>query len=57
MTAAMPDGPTTPIADPRVAAALARIAESAGVDLDRTPGVLDDVYQRLQSALSSPERN
>lgn len=42
--------------DPRVAAALQKLAASAGVDLGETPDVLDDVYRRLQAVLSDPGR-
>lgn len=45
------------VSDPRVAEALARIAASAGVDLNQTPGVFDDVYRRLQSALANPDES
>ncbi len=45
-----------PISDPRVTAALERIAAAAGVDLDSTPGIFDDVYRKLQSALADPEQ-
>lgn len=49
-------GPGPRVADPRVAEALAKIAASAGVDLNETPGVFDDVYRRLQSALAHPDQ-
>lgn len=38
--------------DPRVQAALERIADSAGIDLSAMPDVLEDVYRRLNSALA-----
>jgi hypothetical protein len=44
------------IADPRVAAALERMAVAAGVDLDSTPEVFDDVFRRLRSVLADPEQ-
>lgn len=50
------DVPTVRVSDARVAEALARIAASAGVDLNETPGVFDDVYRRLQSALANPDQ-
>lgn len=40
------------VADPRVQAALERIADSAGIDLNAMPHVLEDVYRRLNSALA-----
>lgn len=40
------------VADPRVQAALERIADSAGIDLNAMPDVLEDVYRRLSSALA-----
>lgn len=40
------------VADPRVQAALERIADSAGIDLESMPEVLEDVYRRLNSALA-----
>lgn len=44
------------VSDPRVQAALERIADSAGIDLNAMPDVLEDVYRRLNAALadSSP---
>lgn len=45
-----------PVADPRVAEALKRMAAAAGVDLDATPEVFDDVYRQLQGALNNPEQ-
>lgn len=50
------DDPTARVADPRVAAALQRIAESAGIDLAANPGVFDEVYRKLHGALSAPEQ-
>jgi len=40
------------VSDPRVQAALERIADSAGIDLNAMPEVLEDVYRRLNSALA-----
>lgn len=45
-------GVTENVADPRVQAALERIADSAGIDLEAMPEVLEDVYRRLNSALA-----
>lgn len=41
--------------DPRVKAALDRIADSAGVDINQVPELLSDVYRRLNAAMSDPE--
>lgn len=41
--------------DPRVRAALDRVADSAEVDLNQVPEVLSDVYQRLHKAMTDPE--
>jgi hypothetical protein len=43
------------ITDPRVKAALERIADSAGVDINAVPDVLNDVYRRLNAAMADPE--
>ena len=40
------------VSDPRVQAALERIADSAGIDLNAMPDVLEDVYRRLNAALA-----
>ena len=45
------------VSDPRVQAALERIADSAGIDLNAMPDVLEDVYRRLNSALADNPAN
>lgn len=50
------DDPSARVADPRVAAALQRIAESAGIDLAANPAVFDEVYRKLHGALSQPDQ-
>lgn len=41
-------------ADPRVQAALDRLAEAAGVPAEQQVGLFDDVYRRLNQVLAEP---
>ena len=43
------------ISDPRVQAALDRAADVRTVDVTECASIFDDVYLRLQAALSRPE--